>query len=102
MSRRRFLKTSALFGAGAVTGGVGLSSARGQQAEPTGVPGGPIRIIMGGYGPPTTSFSQALKQIGDRLEAKFGDDVDVKYVYNILDLGYTAGWTFCGSSRAVC
>jgi TRAP-type C4-dicarboxylate transport system substrate-binding protein len=43
---------------------------------------------MGGYGPPTTSFSLALKGIGDRLEAKFGDDVDIKYVYNILDLGY--------------
>ena len=26
--------------------------------------------------------------MGDRLEAKFGKDVEVKYVYNILDLGY--------------
>ena len=43
---------------------------------------------MGGYGPASTGFSLALKQIGDRLEAKFGDDVEVKYVYNILDLGY--------------
>jgi len=43
---------------------------------------------MGGYGPPTTGFSLALKQIGDRLEARFGDEVEVKYVYNILDLGY--------------
>jgi len=43
---------------------------------------------MGGYGPPTTGFSLAFKQIGDRLKAKFGDEVDVKYVYNILDLGY--------------
>ena len=43
---------------------------------------------MGGYGPPTTGFSLALKKIGDRLEARFGGDVEVKYVYNILDLGY--------------
>ena len=45
---------------------------------------------MGGYGPATTGFSLALKRIGDRLEAKFGDQVDIKYVYNILDLGYRA------------
>ena len=43
---------------------------------------------MGGYGPATTGFSLALKQIGDRLESKFGDEVEVKYVYNIMDLGY--------------
>jgi TRAP-type transport system periplasmic protein len=48
----------------------------------------PIRIRMGGYGSPTTGFSRALKMIGDRLQAVFGDRVDVKYVYNILDLGY--------------
>jgi tripartite ATP-independent transporter DctP family solute receptor len=43
---------------------------------------------MGGYGPPSTGFSLALKKIGDRLEARFGDEIEVKYVYNILDLGY--------------
>ncbi len=48
----------------------------------------PYRIIMGGYSPATTGFSLAMKRIGDRLEAKFGNDVDVKYVYNILSLGY--------------
>ena len=45
---------------------------------------------MGGYGPATTGFSLALKKIGDRLEAKFGDQIEVRYVYNILDLGYRA------------
>src|SRR5262245_44892718 len=50
----------------------------------------PIQIRMGGYGPPTTGFSQALKRIGDRLAAQFGDRVDVKYVWNIMDLGYRA------------
>src|ERR1700730_5135319 len=50
----------------------------------------PIPIRMGGYGPATTSFSRSLKLIGDRLAAAFGDQVDVKYVWNIMDLGYRA------------
>src|SRR5258706_2668185 len=45
---------------------------------------------MDGYGPSTTSFSLALKRIGDSLSAKFGDGVDIKYVWNIMDLGYRA------------
>src|SRR5690349_2299777 len=49
-----------------------------------------ISIRMGGYGPPTTGFSKALKFIGDKLEARFGDRVDVKYVWNIMDFGYKA------------
>lgn len=49
-----------------------------------------IQIRMGGYGPDTTGFSRALKLIGDRLRAQFGDHVDVKYVWNIMDLGYRA------------
>jgi TRAP-type transport system periplasmic protein len=48
------------------------------------------QIRMGGYGPPTTGFSRALKRIGDRLEVRFGDRVDIKYVWNIMDLGYKA------------
>jgi TRAP-type transport system periplasmic protein len=48
------------------------------------------QIRMGGYGPPTTGFSRALKRIGDGLEARFGDRVEVKYVWNIMDLGYKA------------
>lgn len=47
-----------------------------------------IQIRMGGYGPATTCFSKALKFIGDRLEAEFGADIDVKYVWNIMDFGY--------------
>ena len=50
----------------------------------------PITIRMGGYGPPTTSFSRSLKLIGDTLLAKFGDRIDVKYVWNIMDFGYRA------------
>jgi TRAP-type transport system periplasmic protein len=50
----------------------------------------PIQIRMGGYGPAHTSFSRALKFIGDRLSGEFADAVAVKYVWNILDLGYRA------------
>ena len=50
----------------------------------------PIQIRMGGYGPATTSFSRALKLIGDRLEGELGNRVAVKYVWNIMDLGYRA------------
>src|SRR5580692_4637579 len=50
----------------------------------------PIKIRMGGYGPPTTSFSKGLQLIGDDLVAAFGDRVDVKYVWNIMDFGYRA------------
>ncbi|HEX4043879.1 MAG TPA: TRAP transporter substrate-binding protein [Xanthobacteraceae bacterium] len=50
----------------------------------------PITIRMGGYGPPTTSFSKSLKLIGDTLAAAFGDCIDVKYVWNIMDFGYRA------------
>src|SRR5688572_15145215 len=89
MSRRHFLKTSALAGAGAVAGGFGtLGAAAGQRPAHAGAVKRPIRILMGGYGPASTSFSLGLKRIGDRLQAKFGEEVDVKYVYNILDLGY--------------
>src|ERR1700720_218030 len=50
----------------------------------------PIKIHMGGYGPPPTGFSRALKLIGDTLTAAFGNRIDVKYVWNIMDFGYRA------------
>jgi TRAP-type C4-dicarboxylate transport system substrate-binding protein len=50
----------------------------------------PIEIRLGGYGPPTTSFSRALKLIGDRVSAALGDRVEVRYVWNIMDFGYRA------------
>src|SRR3954471_15219774 len=50
----------------------------------------PIQIRMGGYGPPTTSFSRSLKHIGERLTAQFHDRVEIRYVWNIMDLGYRA------------
>ena len=50
----------------------------------------PIQIRMSGYGPATTCFSRALKFIGDKLVAEFGSDVDVKYVWNVMEFGYRA------------
>jgi TRAP-type C4-dicarboxylate transport system substrate-binding protein len=107
MFRRKFLKMS-LIGAGALatdlihpaamaaqrantTPGADnvKTSSTGPQA-PTSAKTRPIQIRMGGYGPPTTGFSIGLKMIGDRLKSKFGNDVDIKYVYNIMDLGYRA------------
>src|SRR6202140_3022799 len=88
MQRRRFLESSALIGA-ATLGGRLVATATGAVPQQPAIGAQQrIRILMGGYGPPSTGFSLALKKIGDRLEARFGDGVEVKYVYNILDLGY--------------
>jgi len=89
MSRRRFLKTVALAGAGVMAGGLGARRrAFARQTAPRSATKRPIRIVMGGYSPSSTGFSLALTRIGDRLKARFGDEVDIKYVYNVLDLGY--------------
>jgi len=50
----------------------------------------PISIRMAGYGPPTTGFSKALKFIGDKLQAQFGDRLAIEYIWNIMDHGYKA------------
>jgi TRAP-type C4-dicarboxylate transport system substrate-binding protein len=84
MRRRDFMKASSLAGVGALL----PSSAMAQQGAPAIAKREPIRMFFGGYGPASTGFSLAMKKIGDRLAAKFGREVDVKYVYNILDLGY--------------
>jgi TRAP-type C4-dicarboxylate transport system substrate-binding protein len=46
---------------------------------------------MGGYGPPSTTCSRGLKIMGDRLAQEFGSAVDVKYIWNVMDLGYQGG-----------
>jgi tripartite ATP-independent transporter DctP family solute receptor len=89
MSRRKFLKASAIVGAGAFAGTLGTPGAGlAQQKAPRSATTRPIRIVMAGYAPPNNGFSLSLKRIGDRIQSKFGKDVDVKYIYNILDLGY--------------
>lgn len=47
-----------------------------------------IQICMGGYGPATTTHSRALKMVGDSLAAQFGKEVDIRYVWNVMDFGY--------------
>ena len=88
MRRRDFLKTSAVAGAGTLAGGITPVGAAVQNRAPAIATRRPIRMILSGYAPANNGFSLALKRIGDRLSAKFKGDVDVKYVYNILDLGY--------------
>ena len=60
-----------------------------------------IQICMGGYGPPTTTHSRALKLIGDRLTAQFGNDIDVRYVWNVMDFGYKGEEVLWLSERGI-
>jgi TRAP-type transport system periplasmic protein len=96
MLRRDFFKASAaLVGAGAMASERSTEAAApafaqgsGETRAPAIATRKPLRILMGGYSPADNGFSLALKRIGDRVTAKFKGDVDIKYVYNILDLGY--------------
>src|SRR6185503_17659954 len=38
--------------------------------------------------PRTLRITTFGERIGDRLKARFGAEVDIKYIYNVLDLGY--------------
>jgi len=87
MLRRRFLEASAAIGAAAL-GGRWAHAGAAQNTSDAKAAKRRIRIIMGGYSPASTGFSLGLKMIGDRLASQFGDEVEIKYVYNILDLGY--------------
>ncbi len=91
MNRYFFVKTLALIGTSFVAGVLLSLSAGAQPPAQPSLSEAPIRIVMGGYGPSSTSFSQALKIIGDRLESRFGAGVEIRYVYNVNDLGYTGG-----------
>jgi len=50
----------------------------------------PLKIRMVGYGPPTTTHSRGLKFIGDRLAEQFGDRIEIIYIWNVMDLGYSS------------
>jgi TRAP-type C4-dicarboxylate transport system substrate-binding protein len=60
-----------------------------------------IQICMGGYGPATTTHSRALRMIGDRLVAQFSRDVDIRYVWNVMDFGYKAEDVLWMSERGI-
>jgi TRAP-type C4-dicarboxylate transport system substrate-binding protein len=49
-----------------------------------------IVLRLGGYGPETSSFSQALRRIGSRMEGLFPGRVAAEYVFNIMDHGHRA------------
>jgi TRAP-type C4-dicarboxylate transport system substrate-binding protein len=59
-----------------------------QRGNPVSVP---IQIRMGGYGPAGTTCSRALKVLGDKVQAAVGNDVDIKYLWNVMDFGYQGG-----------
>lgn len=50
----------------------------------------PIRITLGGYGPPNTTCSRGIKVMGDAMSEQFGKAVSVHYVWNVMDFGYKA------------
>ncbi len=83
MYRRRFLKVSALISASVAASGPGIFSVRAQPSRAA-----PWRIIMAGYGPSSTSFSRGLDFIGEQLAARFGNSAELRYIYNISDVGY--------------
>jgi TRAP-type C4-dicarboxylate transport system substrate-binding protein len=60
-----------------------------------------IQLCMGGYGPPTTTHSRAIKMIGNRLIAQFGGEIDIKYVWNVMDFGYKAEEVLWMSERGL-
>ena len=60
-----------------------------------------IQIVLGGYGPPTTTHSRAIKLMGDRISGEFGARVDIKYVWNVMDFGYKAEEVLWLSERGI-
>ncbi|MBM3342414.1 MAG: TRAP transporter substrate-binding protein [Betaproteobacteria bacterium] len=50
----------------------------------------PIRITLGGYGPPNTTCSRGMKVLGDTIAGQFNNGVNVHYVWNVMDFGYKA------------
>jgi TRAP-type C4-dicarboxylate transport system substrate-binding protein len=60
-----------------------------------------VQICMGGYGPATTTHSRALRIIGDSLTAQFGNDVDIRYLWNVMDFGYKSEDVLWMSERGI-
>jgi TRAP-type transport system periplasmic protein len=60
-----------------------------------------VQICMGGYGPATTTHSRALKMIGDSLTVQYGKDVDIRYVWNVMDFGYKSEDVLWMSERGI-
>ena len=83
MSRRSFLKGSALLGATIVSGAAVRRAAQAQATETW-----PEPFVMGGHAQPGTSFSRGLDLIGARLEERFGDRIDPRFAYDVEGVGF--------------
>ena len=83
MSRRSFLKGSALLGATAFSGVSAMRAAHAQVADTW-----PAPFVMGGHAQPGTSFSRGLDLIGARLVERFGDRIDPRYAYDVEGVGF--------------
>lgn len=90
-TRRRFLKAATLAGGGGLAVALGPPTGKSQQPPSPSGPATAKRIRMAGYSPSTTSFSRGLAHIGERLQAEAGDQLDVDYLYNVLEIGYGGG-----------
>ncbi len=84
MSRRTFLKASAAVGTAALLGPVGGHRVHAQTSGEVR----PQRIILGGHANETTSFAHGLRVIGNRLVERFGDRIELRYLFNVEDIGY--------------
>ncbi len=89
-SKRRFLKSMALAGAGGLAASLGPVLGNAQQPSPA-ASGRARRVRLAGYSPSTTSFSRGMRHIGERVQSEAGGDIDVDYLYNVLEIGYGGG-----------
>ena len=90
-SKRRFLKSMALAGAGGLAASLGPATGNAQQSPSPAASNPPGRVRLAGYSPATTSFSRGLSHIGERIQAEAGGGLDVDYLYNVLEIGYGGG-----------
>jgi len=90
MSRRFFLTVSAVAASTVFGIDTGQRELRAQTLAARQA-GQPYVLRLGGYGPAETSFSQGLSHIGGELAAQSGGMVDIRYLYNVMDIGYAGG-----------
>ena len=83
MSRRSFLKGSALLTATVFSGVAAHRTALAQTIDAW-----PKPFVMGGHAQPGSSFSRGLDLIGTRLVERFGPRIDPRYAYNVEGVGF--------------
>ena len=90
-SKRRFLKSMALAGAGGLAASLVPTTGNAQQTPSPATSNRPGRVRLAGYSPSTTSFSRGMRHIGERIQAEAGGGLNVDYLYNVLEIGYGGG-----------